>query len=109
MLPVLSMGKSAAVVPCGDTTFRRVYVVDAQPGGNGATEWMFAHLDDVLVTAIALAQTLQADPLLAQFCTLDNEWLRRIVAPRNLAQLSDALPSVLPMPAPNAPLHLHPW
>ncbi len=100
VLPVLSMGKSAAVVPCGDTTFRRVYVVDAQPGGNGATEWMFAHLDDVLVTAIALAQTLQADPLLAQFCTLDNEWLRRIVAPRNLAQLSDALPSVLPMPAP---------
>lgn len=100
VLPVLSMGKSAAVVPCGDTTFRRVYVVDAQPGGNGATEWMFAHLDDVLVTAVALAQTLQADPLLAQLCTLDNEWLRRIVAPRNLAQLSDALPSVLPMPAP---------
>jgi hypothetical protein len=55
-----SMGKSAAAVPCGDTTFRRVYVVDAQPGGSGATEWMFAHLDDVLATAVALAQTSQA-------------------------------------------------
>ncbi len=97
VLPVLSMGKAAAVVPCGDTTFRRVYVVDAQPGGNGATEWMFAHLDEVLVTAIALAQTLQSDPLLAQVCTLDNEWIRRIVAPRNLTQISDTL-AVTPVP-----------
>lgn len=99
-LPLLSMGKTAAVVPCGDTTFRRIYIVDAQPGGNGAAEWMFAHLDDVLVTAVALAQTLQADPLLAQVCALDNEWLRRIVAPRNLTRISPAVADVLPMPAP---------
>lgn len=99
-LPVLSMGKTSAVVPCGDTTFRRVYLVDAQPGGNGATEWMFAHLDEVLVTAVALAQTLQADPLLADVCTLDNEWLRRIVAPRNLARIADAASDALAMPAP---------
>jgi hypothetical protein len=31
-LPVLSMLKTSAVVPCGDTNFRRLYIIDAQPG-----------------------------------------------------------------------------
>ena len=100
-LPVLSMLKTSAVVPCGDTTFRRLYIIDAQPGGNGAAEWMFAHIEEVLVTAVAIAQTLQADPLLAESCQLDNEWLRRLIGTRGITTPapSPALPP-LAMPAP---------
>lgn len=100
-LPVLSMLKTSAVVPCGDTTFRRLYIIDSQPGGNGAAEWMFAHLEEVLVTAVAIAQTLQSDPLLAESCQLDNEWLRRLIGTRGVA--TPALSATLPafaMPAP---------
>ena len=100
-LPVLSMLKTSAVVPCGDTTFRRLYIIDAQPGGNGAAEWMFAHIEEVLVTAVAIAQTLQADPLLAESCQLDNEWLRRLIGARGIATPapSPTLPPIA-MPAP---------
>ncbi len=100
-LPVLSMLKTSAVVPCGDTTFRRLYIIDAQPGGNGAAEWMFAHIEEVLVTAVAIAQTLQADPLLAESCQLDNEWLRRLIGARGIATPapSPILPPIA-MPAP---------
>jgi len=100
-LPVLSMLKISAVVPCGDTTLRRLYIVDAQPGGNGAAEWMFAHIEEVLVTAVAIAQTLQADPLLAESSQLDNEWLRRLMGTRGIA--TPAPSAILPpiaMPAP---------
>ena len=100
-LPVLSILKTSAVVPCGDTTFRRLYIIDAQPGGNGAAEWMFAHIEEVLVTAVAISQTLQADPLLAESCQLDNEWLRRLIGARGIATPapSPTLPPIA-MPAP---------
>lgn len=81
-LPLLSVLTTAAVVPCADSEQQRIYVVDAQPGGNGAAEWMFAHLDQVLAQSLALAELLVADPLLAEGCQLDEAWLRALVTTR---------------------------
>ncbi|MCX6014633.1 MAG: hypothetical protein NT020_03455 [Chloroflexales bacterium] len=89
-LPLLSMLKTSAVVPCGDATAHRLFMIDAQPGGNGAGEWMYHNIEEVLVTAMAFAQILQADQLMAKTCQLDIAWLRQLIGTR-----------VLAVPAPN--------
>lgn len=77
-LPVLSLFTTAAVVPCADVQFGRLYFVDAQPGGNGASEWMFDHIDVVLQTALQIAHHMQHDDLYAQSATNDGAWLQLV-------------------------------
>lgn len=77
-LPVLSMFTTAAAVPCADLQFGRLYFVDAQPGGNGASEWMFRHVDALLQTALRIAKVMQRDVLYAQSATNDVAWLELI-------------------------------
>ncbi len=77
-LPVLSMFTTAAAVPCADLQFGRLYFVDAQPGGNGASEWMFRNVDVLLQTALRIAKTMQRDVLYAQSATNDAAWLELV-------------------------------
>lgn len=77
-LPVLSMFTTAAAVPCADLQFGRLYFVDAQPGGNGASEWMFRHVDVLLQTALRIANVMQDDVLYTQSATNDVAWLELI-------------------------------
>jgi len=100
-LPVLSMFTTAAAVPCADVQFGRLYVIDAQPGGNGASEWMFRHIDVLLQTALRIARVLQHDTLYAQSATNDVAWLE-LVAPPPPRQTA-AQPIVAPVPAVSQP------
>lgn len=93
-LPVLSMFTTAAAVPCADLQFGRLYFVDAQPGGNGASEWMFRHVDMLLQTALQIAKVMQDDVLYAQSATNDVAWLE-LVTPAPIRQ-TGAQPVVPP-------------
>jgi hypothetical protein len=77
-LPVLSLFTTSAAVPCADLQFGRLYFVDAQPGGNGASEWMFRNVDALLQTALRIAKSMQRDALYAQSATNDVAWLELI-------------------------------
>ena len=103
-LPLLSVLATAAVVPCADSAQQRIYFVDAQPGGNGAAEWMFAHLDQVFAQSLALAELLVADPLLTEGCQHDEAWLRSLVTTRlpqttRIETVSAQPTTSLPVPA----------
>lgn len=104
-MAMLTVLDGAAVVPCADTELRRLYLVDAQPGGNGAAEWMYAHADQVLQQALSLAELLVADPLLTEGCALDESWLRHYVTGRSstASQRTTSPLAAIPMPAPVPP------
>jgi hypothetical protein len=99
-LPVLSMFTTAASVPCADLQFGRLYFVDAQPGGNGASEWMFRHVDAVLQTALRIAKVMQLDALYSQSATNDVAWLELITpAPaRQTAAQAVVMPTLVSEP-----------
>lgn len=105
-LPVLSMVTSAAVVPCADLQFGRLYFVDAQPGGNGASEWMFRHVDTVLQMALRIAKEMRNDPLYSQSATNDVAWLE-LVTPAPVRYTS-AQPTVAPVTPDAAPTYAAP-
>lgn len=77
-LPALSLFTTSAAVPCADLQFGRLYFVDAQPGGNGASEWMFRNVDALLQTALRIAKVMQHDVLYAKSATNDVAWLELI-------------------------------
>lgn len=93
-LPVLSMFTTAAAVPCADLQFGRLYFVDAQPGGNGASEWMFRNVDLLLQTALHIAKTMQQDLLYAQSAANDVAWLELVTPPARVTSAQPTLPSV---------------
>ncbi|MFZ9857812.1 MAG: hypothetical protein ACO3F2_05705 [Roseiflexaceae bacterium] len=95
-LPVLSLFTTSAAVPCADLQFGRLYFVDAQPGGNGASEWMFRHVDALLQTALSIAKVMQHDVMYTQSATNDVAWLE-LITPAPVRQTASQ-PIVQPIP-----------
>lgn len=94
------------VVPCYDYASRRLYLVDAQPGGNGLSAWAYTHAEELLPLAYDIALACRSDPLLEPLCRADMDWLLLLLG-RQVAEVS-AAPSRPParvefIPAPEPP------
>ncbi len=62
-------------VPAYDAGMSRLYLVDAQPGGNGLSVWLFDHLEQVLPLAYDIALASRNDALFEPVARLDMDWL----------------------------------
>ncbi|NJL06283.1 MAG: helicase, partial [Chloroflexaceae bacterium] len=62
-------------VPAYDAGLSRLYLVDAQPGGNGLSVWLFDHLEQVLPLAYDIALASRNDALFEPVARLDMDWL----------------------------------
>jgi DEAD/DEAH box helicase domain-containing protein len=63
------------LVPCYEERSRRLYLVEAQPGGNGMGEWLFARAEELLPLAYDTALACRNDALLEPLARLDMDWL----------------------------------
>jgi hypothetical protein len=80
------------IVPCYDHAARRLYLVDAQPGGSGLAAWIYAHAEELLPLAYDVALACRNDALLEPLSRADMDWLL-------------ALLGRVPEPAPAEPVH----
>ncbi|GAB4196798.1 MAG: hypothetical protein OHK0022_14620 [Roseiflexaceae bacterium] len=74
-LPLRVFATMADVVPCYDQARRRLYLVDAQPGGSGLAAWIYEHAEELLPLAYDVALACRNDPLLEPLSRLDRDWL----------------------------------
>jgi hypothetical protein len=74
-LPLRVLCAFTDVVPCYDPATRRVYLVDAQPGGNGLAVWLYSHAEELLPLAYDVALACRSDPLLEPLSRADQDWL----------------------------------
>jgi hypothetical protein len=74
-LPLRALCDFTDIVPCYDHNQRRLYLVDAQPGGNGLAEWSYAHAEDLLPLAYDIALACRNDVLLEPLSRVDMDWL----------------------------------
>ncbi|NNJ08825.1 helicase [Chloroflexales bacterium ZM16-3] len=62
-------------VPAYDAEARRIYMVDAQPGGNGLAAWLYTGIEELLPLAYDIALDCRSDPLLEPLARADMDWL----------------------------------
>ncbi|NJN18415.1 MAG: helicase, partial [Oscillochloris sp.] len=93
-LPLHSLATLADLVPAYDVEARRLFFVDAQPGGSGLAIWLFNHLHQLLPTAYDIALDARNDPLLEPAARADMDWLLPLLSTR------PAQPVVLPIRTP---------
>jgi len=74
-LPLRALCDFTDLVPCYDHEKRRLYLVDAQPGGNGLSQWAYAHVEELLPLAYDIALACRNDPLLEPLSRVDMDWL----------------------------------
>jgi hypothetical protein len=74
-LPLRALAHFTDVVPCYDHEARRLYVIDAQPGGNGLAAWTYEHAEELLRLAYDVALACRNDPLLDPLSRVDMDWL----------------------------------
>jgi DEAD/DEAH box helicase domain-containing protein len=79
-LPLRTMSALADLVPAYDAEARRIYFVDAQPGGNGVSAWLFTSLEELLPLAYDVALDCKGDPLLEPLARADIDWLLTMLA-----------------------------
>ncbi len=81
-------------VPAYDIEARRIYLVDAQPGGNGLAAWLYEHIEDLLPLAYDIALDCRSDPLLEPLAHADMDWLLGLlggtIAPTHARQTVDS-------------------
>jgi hypothetical protein len=65
----------ADLAPCYDAPSRRLYLVEAQPGGNGLGEWLFSRAEELLPLAYDAALACRGDALIEPIGRLDMDWL----------------------------------
>jgi hypothetical protein len=70
-----TLASVADCVPAYDAATRRLYLIDAQPGGNGLAAWLFQHLPTLLPIAYDLARTSRQLPLFEPVARTDMDWL----------------------------------
>ena len=85
------------LVPLYDHERRRLFFVDAQPGGNGLAQWLYQHAEEVLQVAYDVALACRADPLLEPLSRVEQDWLlallgRAPVEPPRRGEPSVAVP-----------------
>ncbi|MEN9937826.1 MAG: hypothetical protein RLZZ387_4405 [Chloroflexota bacterium] len=74
-LPLRVLASFTDVVPCYDHAARRLYVVDAQPGGSGLALWTYTHAEELLPVAYDIALACRGDALLEPLSRVDQDWL----------------------------------
>jgi hypothetical protein len=74
-LPLRALAHFTDVVPCYDHEARRLYLIDAQPGGNGLAAWTYGHAEELLRLAYDVALACRNDPLLDPLSRVDMDWL----------------------------------
>jgi hypothetical protein len=101
-LPMLLVGAQFALVPAYDAERRRLYLVDAQPGGNGFAAWCYAHLEALLPLAYDIAIDARADPLLEPLAQADKDWLLSLLGASVRPVAADEPPPITASPPPPA-------
>ncbi|MCX7789674.1 MAG: DUF1998 domain-containing protein, partial [Chloroflexaceae bacterium] len=99
-LPLLTLASASDLVPACDAEARRIYFVDAQPGGNGLSAWLFEALESVLPTAYAVALDGRADPLLKALTRADMDWMLALLGGVAPAPVERPRELVTPAPPP---------
>ncbi|HWQ14806.1 MAG TPA: helicase, partial [Roseiflexaceae bacterium] len=74
-LPLRTLAAFTDVVPCYDQATRRLYLVDAQPGGSGLAVWIYGRAEELLPLAYDVALACRSDPLLEPLSRVDQDWL----------------------------------
>ncbi len=87
-LPLRVLANFTDVVPCYDHETRRLYLVDAQPGGNGLAAWTYANAEELLPLAYDVALACRGDALLEPLSRVDMDWLLTLLG----RQLAEELP-----------------
>lgn len=79
------------LVPLYDHERRRLFFVDAQPGGNGLAQWLYQYAEEVLPIAYDVALACRSDPLLEPLSRVDQDWLLALLgrAPLEPARRSE--------------------
>jgi hypothetical protein len=81
-LPLRALADFTDVVPCYDHEARRLYLVDAQPGGNGLAVWAYSRAEELLPLAYDIAHACRNDPLLEPLARVDMDWLLALLGPQ---------------------------
>jgi len=89
------------LVPLYDHERRRLFFVDAQPGGNGLAQWLYQYAEDVLPIAYDVALACRSDPLLEPLSRVEQDWLlallgRTPLEPSRRSELVTPPPPVAP-------------
>ncbi|MCS6938499.1 MAG: DUF1998 domain-containing protein [Roseiflexus sp.] len=88
------------LVPLYDHERRRLFFVDAQPGGNGLAQWLYQHAEEVLQVAYDVALACRADPLLEPLSRVEQDWLLALLGRTPAEPLRHGEPSpTVPPPA----------
>jgi hypothetical protein len=105
-LPLRVLADFTDVVPCYDHEARRLYLVDAQPGGNGLSAWAYANAEELLPLAYDVALACRGDALLEPLSRLDMDWLLTLLGRQLVEEPPErqraAVPRVTEAPAPRA-------
>ena len=78
-VPLRAIGAISDLVPVFAAAERRLYIVEAQPGGNGAATWLFRTLDELLPLAYDIALDCRSDPLFEPLARADMDWLLQLL------------------------------
>lgn len=79
-LPLRVLCRITDLVPAYDAGLRRLYLVDAQPGGNGLSSWLYTNLDIMLPLAYDIALDCHNDALLEPAARMDMDWLLTLLS-----------------------------
>lgn len=79
-LPLLVVCQVTDLVPAYDEQQQQLYLIDAQPGGNGISLWVYDHLEEVLPLAYEVALSCLGDALFEQLARIDLDWMLELLA-----------------------------
>ena len=86
------------VVPCYDAATRRIYLVDAQPGGSGIAAWVFANAEELLPLAYDVALACRGDTFLEPLSRADQDWLLTLLGRSDVRLTTSAEAPLRPSP-----------
>ncbi len=90
------------LVPLYDHERRRLFFIDAQPGGNGLAQWLYQNAEEILPVAYDVALASRADPLLEPLSRIEQDWLLALLGRTPVETTRRSEPSAAPSP-PSAP------
>ncbi|NWG21087.1 MAG: helicase [Chloroflexi bacterium] len=97
-LPLRVLASFTDVAPFYDHERRRLFFVDAQPGGNGLARWIYQHAEELLPVAYDVALACRVDPLLEPLSRIDQDWLLALLG-RTALESSQARDETLLQPS----------
>lgn len=74
-LPARLVCNHTDLVPAYDAGLSRLYFIEAQPGGNGVSSWVYHHFEALLPFAYDVALACRSDALLEPLSRIDMDWL----------------------------------